>query len=285
MVSQNQSLTKILFWVGDTNLFIALAAAASTLVTYAFYDSPPDYNLVTFIFFATLFTYNIQRRLGSLEVSDTHRKTKTAFIAIALIGMISFGLRLSIIELIGLSIAGVLSIGYAVPCIPFKGKLWTIREIPYMKIWVIVLAWIAGTSIVPLIAVVNLSAFDDRISTALFIIQQGAFILALTVPFDVRDLRADYPSFRTLPMVMGVGKAIRFAQNAMIIAFVAAFFNYLIGFFAFPEMLVQLFISLIGYFLVRRGKQVRKPLYYSIALDGMIILQGVAVFFVQLLDY
>lgn len=116
----------------------------------------------------------------------------------------------------------------------------------------------------------------DRWSTILFFLQQGAFIVALTIPFDVRDLKTDYEYQRTLPMVFGVSRSIKIAENAMIFAFVFAFFNYLIGFFGFPQMLVQLGISIIGVLLVRRGKIHRRPLYYSILLDGMIILQGVA---------
>ena len=274
-------LLKSLFWLGETNFFIAFAAAACTLATYAFHDATPDYNLVVFIFFATLLIYNLQRRLGDYKHSGKFYKTKTVLMILAAVGLIPFAIHLTFIELTGLFIAGGISIGYAVPCIPIKGKRYPIREVPYMKLWVIVLAWILSTTVVPLIEIVDLNSYDDRMSTVLFALQQGAFIVALTIPFDVRDVNSDYPHQRTLPMIIGVDSSIRFAQNAMVAAFIFAFFNYLIGFFAFPQMLVQLAISGIGYFLVAHGKKPRQPMYYSIALDGMILLQGILVVWVS----
>lgn len=276
MIKYPDHFRRFLYWIGDTNIFIAVAAAFCTLATYEFHSVEPDYLLVGFIFFATLFTYNMQRRVGDLGSNGTHLKAKIFLMVIGLLGMLYFAIHLTIVELIGLSLAGALSLGYAIPCIPFRGKLWSIRDIPYMKVWIIALAWIMSTSIVPLVNIVNLYSVDDRWSTILFFLQQGAFIVALTIPFDVRDLETDYPHQRTLPMVFGVTRSIKMAQNAMILAFVFAFFNYLIGFFGFPEMLVQLGISIIGIFLVRRGTIHRSPLYYSILLDGMIILQGAA---------
>ena len=276
MSNQVGNLRNFLFWIGDTNIFIAFAAAFCTLATYAFHSSSPDYEMVGFIFFATLFTYNLQRRVGDLEATATHYHAKTIMMGIGVLGMLYFVIHLSLVEILGLGVAGALSLGYAIPCIPFRGKWWSIREIPYMKIWVIVLAWIISTSIVPLIDIVNIYSYDDRWSTLLFFLQQGAFIVALTIPFDVRDLKTDFPHQRTLPMVFGVSRSIKIAQNAMILAFIFAFFNYLIGFFGFPEMLVQLGVSMLGVLLVRRGTIHRSPLYYSILLDGMIILQGAA---------
>lgn len=272
---------KSLFWAGETNLFISFAAAACTLATYAFHDAIPDYNLVAFIFFATLLIYNLQRRFGDYNHSGRFYKTKTILMVLATLGLIPFAIHLTYIELVGLAIAGGVSIGYAVPCIPIKGKRYAIRQVPYMKLWVIVLAWILSTTVVPLIEIIDLNSVDDRISTVLFALQQGAFIVALTVPFDVRDLDSDYPYQRTLPMVFGITSSIRFAQNAMVAAFIFAFFNYLIGFFAFPQMLAQLGISGVGYFLVAHGCVPRKPLYYAIALDGMILLQGIVVVWVS----
>lgn len=274
---------RFLFWLGDTNLFIAIAAGACTLVTYAFHRAEPDFYLVGFIFSATLFTYNFQRRVGDLTSRETHKNAKSLLMLAGLAGMGALALRLSWIELAGLVIAGGISIGYAVPCIPFRGKWYSIREIPYMKIWAILLAWILGTALVPLLSMVNLADFQGRFNTFLFLVQQGAFIWALTVPFDVRDLNADRSSYRTLPMVLGVDKSIQLARTAMWLAFVFAFMNYLTGFIAFPEMLSQLVISAIGFYLVGRGRSLRDPLYYSIGLDGMIILQGLGVFMVDVL--
>ncbi|NEN23322.1 hypothetical protein G3O08_07400 [Cryomorpha ignava] len=276
-MKSESSISRALFWLGETNIFIAFAAGACTLATYAFHDVAPSYNLVAFIFFATLLIYNLQRRIGDLNASAVFYKSKTILMILGAIGLIPFAFHLTLIELAGLAVAGAISLGYAYPFIPYKGERYSIRRIPYLKLWVIVLAWILSTTIVPLIEIVDLNSADDRLSTILFALQQGAFILALTIPFDVRDLEDDYPFQRTLPMVFGIEWSIKFAQRAMIAAFLFAFFNYLIGFFAFPQMLMQMGISALGFFVVARGKTHRSPLYYSIVLDGMILLQGLLV--------
>lgn len=279
-MKSESSVSKALFWLGETNIFIAFAAGACTLATYAFHDADPNFNLVAFIFFATLLIYNLQRRIGDLNSAGTFYKTKTILMILGALGMIPFALHLTPVELAGLAIAGAISLGYAYPFISYKGQRLSIRRIPYLKLWIIVLAWILSTTVVPLIDIVDLNSIDDRLSTIFFALQQGAFIVALTIPFDVRDLEVDYPFQRTLPMVFGIDWSIKFAQRAMIAAFIFAFFNYLIGFFAFPQMLVQLAISALGYFVVTRGKKHRSPVYYSIVLDGMILLQGVVVILV-----
>ncbi len=279
-MNQDHLGKRILFWLGETNIFIAFAAGACTLASYAFHSFPPDYNLVSFIFFATLLTYNFQRRIGDLNALAKFYKAKTVLMIVSVIGMVLFAIHLTIVELIGLCCAGALSLGYAYPFIPFRGERYSIRQVPYMKLWVIVLAWVMSTAMVPLIDIVDLNSGDDRLSTLFFILQQASFIVALTIPFDVRDLSTDLPLQKTLPMVLGVDRSIKFAQQAMLAAFLFAFFNYLIGFFAFPQMLVQLGISVLGYFVVARGKTPRNALYYSIVLDGMILLQGAAVLLV-----
>lgn len=277
MMKSASPVSKALFWLGETNIFIAFAAGACTLATYAFHNVNPDFNLVAFIFFATLLIYNLQRRIGDLNASGKFYKTKTILMIVGVVGLIPFALHLTLVELVGLSIAGAISLGYAYPFIPYKGERYAIRRIPYLKLWIIVLAWILSTTVVPLVEIVDLNSTDDRLSTIYFALQQGAFIVALTIPFDVRDLEVDYPFQRTLPMVFGIDWSIKFAQRAMMVAFLFAFFNYLIGFFAFPQLLVQLGVSALGYFVVAHGKKHRSPLYYSIVLDGMILLQGLLV--------
>lgn len=279
-MKSNISVSKALYWVGETNIFIAFAAGACTIAAYAFHDIDPNLNLVAFVFFATLLIYNAQRRIGDLSAPGEFPKAKTVLMILGAIGLVPLALHLTLIELIGLAIAGVISLGYVYPFIKYKGERLSIRRIPYLKLWVIVLAWILATTVVPLIEIVDLDSTDDRLSTLFFVLQQGAFIVALTIPFDVRDLAVDYPYQRTMPMVFGVEWSIKFAQRAMIAAFLFAFFNYLIGFFAFPQMVVQLAISALGYFAVAQSNTQRSPIYYTIVLDGMILLQGVLVWLV-----
>lgn len=273
---------KSLFWLGETNLFISAAAACCTLATYAFYGMRPGYHLVGFVFFTTLFTYNLQRRIGEKDHEAKYYSFKSLFMAVGLAGALGFVYTLSFKVIVVMFFAGAMSFAYVLPLLRIGGKKFALRQIPYLKIWIIVLVWVLATAMAPLIEFKDLKVFDNLLSAFLFFLQQGCFILALTIPFDIRDRQSDYLSQHTLPMDIGVSRSIKVARRAMIACFVFAFLNYLIGFFAFPQMLAQLGVSILGYVVLRYGGKVQKPLYYLIVLDGMIVLQGIAVLVVSL---
>lgn len=276
-----KTICKSLFWLGETNLFIAIAAATATMASFGFYNKPIQYKIVAFIFFATLFTYNFQRRIGDIRHTATFYHAKTILMYVACIGVVVFVFTLKINEVIVLLIAAILSAGYALPFVFIKSERLALRQMPYLKIWIIVAVWVLSTAIVPLLSFLNFKFFNDGLSALFFGLQQGNFILALTIPFDIRDQKQDQNLQHTLPMEMGIRKSRRMAQKAMMAVFVFAFLNYLIGFFAFRQMVVQLVISILGYFVVGYGWKIRSPLYYSIVLDGMIILQGILIVMVS----
>lgn len=280
MSSLSKNTYAALFWIGETNFVIALAASMAMLTTYGLYHAKPDLGLVGFVFFSTLFIYNLQRRVGDIQHSGMFYGAKTVIMLIALVGMLVFVFLLSFIEILTLCFAAVFAAGYVLPLVSVKGKRLALREIPYVKIWVIVLVWVITTGLIPLLSVLRFNHFDDLLSLFFYLLQQGCLILALTIPFDIRDQRLDNEIQHTLPMDMGLRRSRKMAQRAMIGVFVFCFLNFLMGFFAFQQMLGQLGISIIGYVVVGFGWKIRDSLYYSIVLDGMIVLQGIVVVFI-----
>jgi hypothetical protein len=267
-------ISTLAYWLGEVNIFIALAAGSSALATFAFYDKVYNWHIIAFVAFAALFTYNLQRKIGDLEMPGEFSHAKSTLTILGGLGMLAFIYYLSWFQIISLALAGIISLAYAYPCIPWKGQWYSLRKIPYLKLWVIVLTWVLSTSIIPLEGLLNLALADDRMSMALFALQQGAFITALTIPFDVRDLQADEPYHKTLPMIFGIEKALKIARYCLWLSTAAALFNYLYGYFEIGTFIIHLALCLPAMWIISKTHQNRPQLFYTLLLDGFIVLQG-----------
>ena len=78
-----------------------------------------------------------------------------------------------------------------------------LREIPYCKIFIITLVWSVSTVLL-LVTENNL-----ELSSTVYNLSLGRllFILALTIPFDIRDLKYDNKRLKTIPIIFGASKA------------------------------------------------------------------------------
>lgn len=84
---------------------------------------------------------------------------------------------------------------------PFKTQAGVpigLRQLPLMKSLLIAWAWAFV-----LVKFAALGASGSGSMALLLIIVQSAFILALTIPFDIRDLPFDPPTLRTIPQLLG----------------------------------------------------------------------------------
>ncbi len=92
---------------------------------------------------------------------------------------------------------------YAIPL--FKiGKLEvSFRNFPMIKIFSIVIAW-AGISVFFPIYEANYQ-FTSAVYLEFF--QRILILLAITIPFDIRDVHADSKSLKTLPQILGITNA------------------------------------------------------------------------------
>ncbi len=264
------ALLSALRFLGKTNLFISLASLFSVLGSAAFTGIQSDYSLACFAFFAALFTYNFQRRVGDLNQDHSYSKSGTAMMIIGAIGMGYFVFELAIYQIIVLSITGMISLAYAYPLIPSpRGKI-SLRLVPGLKLWTIVLVWTLSGVILPLMGAELNPSF-----IALFVLQQAAFVAALTIPFDIRDLPVDWPWQKTIPQVLGVNQARNLALIFLFISAVAGFSIFLLGDIQFNLILVHLGVLLISGAIISKANTKNDELYFSIAIDGMLIIQGV----------
>lgn len=89
---------------------------------------------------------------------------------------------------------------YAIPL--FKiGKLEvSFRNFPMVKIFSIVIAWAGISVFFPLYE----SNYQFTSAVYMEFFQRILFLLAITIPFDIRDINADSKSLKTLPQTLGI---------------------------------------------------------------------------------
>ena len=202
-----------------TNILIGLAAAAQVMLTYEIFGI--DYNIpvISLEFVATLLLYNLSIWMSKPEnyKSSPYERTRWIFgnvwlfwflSSLALLMLFYLLLQIKWMTLLYLAAIGLLSFAYALPVVKIKGRWKSFRHIAYTKLFHIALIWSLST-----VGLVYIESFDKLQSTdwwilCYFLICKFLFILLITLPFDIRDMKQDsYYHLKTVPLALGQSKA------------------------------------------------------------------------------
>lgn len=252
-----------------------MAAQTQLLLAGRFMPTP----LIGFIFFATLFLYAAHRIVGLARSRPFTADGRYAVIArfrshIVFYALIAglcagiFALRLPL-RLLGWS---------AAPCLVaalYVAPLWRglrLRDLPFVKIFLIALAWSWIT--------VALPAVEAGLSYAwpahLMVLERAAFIFAITLPFDIRDMKIDaYNGVKTLPSALGARASQRLAGLALLLMFALAALNYYLNAYSLGQFAALTASAALSGVLVFYAEEGRPDYYYTGLLDGMMVVQFV----------
>ena len=103
------------------------------------------------------------------------------------------------------------------------------------------------------------------------------FILAITIPFDIRDLEADgQQELKTIPMLLGEKNSLKLSYFFLSVFLLSSAFHYA------PEkewmILWAMCISgITTYVFLKMDYFKRMPFYHYGILDGTLLLQGILV--------
>lgn len=178
-----------------------------------------------FVFSSTLLTYNFQRFIKSNQIIQnptnhilwvkTHKKKLyILFLSSSILCLISFFkvFNWGLISALILSISLIISLLYV-----YKFKEKSLRDIPHLKIHLIAIIWVVAIGIFELL---NEGYFTSEKWG--FVLAHYFYIVAVTIPFDIRDLKYDNPNQRTIPQVFGIKKAKIISVLLLIIYFLVA---------------------------------------------------------------
>ncbi|MCA0932232.1 hypothetical protein LCM02_07205 [Lutimonas saemankumensis] len=184
------------------NIHVALAVYSLVKLTLMQFGTSHD-EIAYLSFFGTILSYNLIRyfqlnRLNS-SISIWIRGNKRSLITlnfIALGASIFYLMKLEKEEIWFLFPLVLATIFYV---LPFRSGLIGLRGIPMLKLLIISGIWAALTVLLPLISLTG--QFNDIIW--LVFVQRFLFVLAITIPFDIRDADFDKPELMTLPQFIG----------------------------------------------------------------------------------
>jgi 4-hydroxybenzoate polyprenyltransferase len=270
----------------NSNVYISLAAVAFTVQTQIQLGMKPQLHPYLFIiFFATLFEYNLHRFITIITNkealnSDKHKWVKEnlnlfyflVFASIAGFICVAFLAKKEV--LIALAPIALITVFYSIPIFGNKLNIFRLRDIPYIKIFLISFVWSASTVFLPIIQS-NLSFAKSHV--IIMLAERFFFVFAITIPFDIKDLEADKQAgIKTIPLIIDKSKSLALSYILLLTFFLISFFHYQAQGAWF--IIYALGLSSLITFMFLKMKTFRNLNYYYYGiLDGTILLQGLLV--------
>ncbi|WP_176461245.1 UbiA prenyltransferase family protein [Lutibacter agarilyticus] len=128
---------------------------------------------------------------------------------------------------------------YVIPIFKIGSLEVSFRNFPGLKIFSIAIAWAGISVLFPLYQ----EGFKFNQSVFIEFMQRVLFLIAITLPFDIRDLPSDSEELKTIPQVLGV-------HNTKIIGTLLLVFFVLLGFVVQTNLITTFIIAIVtGLFL------------------------------------
>ncbi len=261
-----------------SSLNISIAASLFCIETFFLINVPFDLHLIGFTFFATLCLYSIHRIVGIRKMSSFTKMGrykviedfKWHIIVYCLIGFLVSSycfFSLQSFQQMLIIILALISVAYALPLFSRKRRL---RDFNYVKIFLIAIVWALLCGYLP----ISLNDWDSKY--ALIIAEKFLFILAVTIPFDIRDMEYDEEiNVKTLPHKFGMRGSKYLASTLLIVALLLSLFSMLL----FPTQLSYVIGSFtmygMAFILILLCNSQRPDWYFSGFMDGVIGLRAI----------
>ncbi len=249
------------------NIHVALASYCLIRITFLEFDFE-NQSLAFFVFFATILSYNMIRlvqldRINSMMAIwiRAHKKSLVLLNIMALFGLVYFAFDLNLSGFIALLPFVIATLFYV---LPIKNKSSGLRQIPGFKLFLIAISWAGITLYFPI------QEADFAVSNQwLFFVQRFLFLLAITIPFDIRDSQFDLRDLATLPQVLGVNKAKIVAIMAILAFLGVDLFLLDISASIFK---VHLLVALISMVLIGFSSPIRNRFYTTFWVEAIPIV-------------
>lgn len=209
---------KFLILLYRSNLWVGLAAAALSALSFGG-ELSLDYLLyIAFVLFSTMSAYSYMRWVKSL---NDYRENKKVDAAVNTIVWASFfravfagSIACSLLFLLG----SLTLVYYLFPALliallyplafPYPNRAFTsLRMMPGLKLFLIAGSWSYLSFAIPY----WMQGGVDKLFFSLEFFLRTLLVIGLIIPFDIRDLNTDEISMRTVPQVFGRNNAIGLA--------------------------------------------------------------------------
>lgn len=167
----------------------------------------------------------------------------------------------------------LLSLAYFIPRIK-------LRKSAGFKLFTLATVWVLTTAMVPLL----LAHAPVDFKFILHLSTRFCFMLAICIPFDIRDVGIDAAeNVNTLPLQLGEKQTRNLALVFTLVYVFLLAIEYLKQIITFPHLFALLIAAAATFLLVLFSSSKRSEYYYVAGIDGTMILQGVLLAFVSFL--
>lgn len=263
-----------------SNLWIACCALALVLQSNMVFTGVLKLTpLAYLVFFSTLFIYALHRIVGISKVhefiEDYERyqviaKFRHHIIVYAVLAAIGGAVSFYFISLsakIALVVPGIISLGYVIPFLKGRKRL---RDFNQIKIYLIAIVWAFVSVLLPAL---ELDRFEES-GSWLMALEKAIFIFAITLPFDIRDLKVDaHSNVRTIPAIIGAKKTKVLSLLLLFICNLLVFVNYHQTFYESNILWALLLSYLLTGIMIWFSDRVHHDYFFTGLIDGTMLLQ------------
>ncbi|MGA9326551.1 MAG: hypothetical protein WBV47_10910 [Salegentibacter sp.] len=246
----------------NSSFHVGLALVAFTLVTIMEFGLSPDFDLLMFVFFGTITSYNFVKYAGIAKLHHPSLVRNLRLIQIfsffCFLALVYYSLQQELEILMAAGFFGFLTALYAVPV--FKGRT-NLRGVKGVKVFVIAITATGVSVVLPLL---NHPAIPVHNIIVEFL-QRILLIIVLMLPFEIRDLKFDSPDLYTFPQVLGVKKTKIMGYILLVLMFLLEFLK--IG-VKIPNLGGLLAIGLIAAFFLIKSEEDQGKYYASFWVES-----------------
>lgn len=245
-----QKCYALLLWLIRENIVVATAVTSLAISTLLIFQLPMAYADLLSLWVGTVLSYSFAKE-GHLRYERPiwWLLTATACGAFLFLSWTGRGILL---------LSTVLSVAYDAPFLTHR-----LRQIPFLKIFIVALCWVLGSVYLPLSA--YRVSFSAPLVT-LLALQNFLWVVVLILPFDIRDKQAEQAHLQTLPTVLGASKTKVIGTLLMLLFALLALQH------SAPLLPIQLFMACMTTLFLLCAHERQSLLYSALWVESLPII-------------
>ncbi len=273
-----RSLFDILLY---SSLYLCIAAISMVYLSSVLQDIPLSVPVCLIMFLVTFSVYNLNRKTDECEDAINHSRryafTKKYAKVLMNLSLAAYALAFLIAGMHGIVAVAITAIPlvngilYSIPFLPRGFRYRRLKDIPFVKNFIVGLAWAVPVAFLP----VACTGYSAGMMT--FVIGLFFFLLSFvdSTVFDIRDVKGDAETgVQTIPVILGIRRTeiLLSVMNGAGIAIILILSNGCLSTIE-TAIIVGIAIYVQCYIVLFNGTK-REQVMYDLVADGQYLLLG-----------
>jgi hypothetical protein len=229
--------------------------------------------ILAFVFFSTIVAYTFVKYIPLVKQKPLRLTKSLKFIFIlSLLSILPILVSIFYFELnlvLFIFLLGLFTLLYVLPFLP---KAKNLRDVSGLKIFIIALVWTGTTVLLPFLSSeIEMSSLAPEM--IFYTLSRFLIVIALIIPFEIRDLKLDNIYLKTLPQVLGVLKS-------KILAVVLVLLSIVLLHFVQTDTYIYVIIHTLIIILIVCSKRQNAFFYTALLVEAVPILWVLLKYFI-----